>query len=210
MNRPALQSRDRRALLVGLMLVLPVLGYALAVQPYAAAVSRAQERLDAERSMLLREVAMLSAAPQLPAVLAQADSAARSALPRLFGGADGVTATAALAAYVGDRARGSRLLLQQSESRDAELPPGGVLRLTVSIRAVGDLEAILTFLHAIEAGPKLLRTERLGIEHVQRWTAAPAGGTAPLLLEATLSGFALPPAHEPGDGDPPHAGEAGG
>ena len=64
-----LNSRDRRAILLGLGILLPAVAYALGVKPYRAALEGVRDRVAAEQELLARELALLEAAPTLPGEL---------------------------------------------------------------------------------------------------------------------------------------------
>jgi hypothetical protein len=193
MKAPELSARDRRALLLGLLVLVPALVFAFGVKPYLARVEAAEAQLLTQRRLLQRELALLTDVRRYPERLEAVERALHAEVPRLFGGSDGVTATAALAGYVDRAARSSRVLVQQSESRGAEVLAPGVLELGVTIRAVGDVEGILTLLHALEEGGKLVRIEGLSIERIQRIGFPGSPDEAPLSLSATVAGFAVLP-----------------
>src|SRR5262245_43673936 len=66
----ALSSRDRRALRIGLLLVVPALAYVGVVKPYRAALIETRNRVAAERQLLERELALIATKKQLPLSLA--------------------------------------------------------------------------------------------------------------------------------------------
>ncbi len=55
-----LTPRDRRAILVGLGILLPAVAYVLGVRPYRAALEGVRDRVAAERELLTRELALLA------------------------------------------------------------------------------------------------------------------------------------------------------
>lgn len=183
--------RDRRALLLGALILAPALFYIWGVRPYIAALDDTHQQLDAERDGLARERAAIAAARKNPELQHLADSAMRAAAPRLFEGRDDVMASAELAAYLGDVARARHVWLQDASTRPAVLSPSGVRTLRVEIRAESDLQGVLSLLQVLETGPKLVRVERLDITHQPN--RSEEGGAETLALSATISGFAIPP-----------------
>jgi hypothetical protein len=186
-----LRPRDRRALVAGAAAIACAVLFPVAVRPYLETRVATTEQLALQRSLLAREVALLAESAGYPALMDRAEEVLRAAAPRLLPGADEVTATARLAAYLADQARRSRILLQQSEGRDAERLADDVLAVQVELRAIGDLEGILSFLHGLEAGEKLVRVERLAIERLDRGMGQGGGGSEPLAMAATVRGFAV-------------------
>jgi hypothetical protein len=63
--------------------------------------------------------------------------------------------------------------------------------LEIELRAVGDLEGILSFLRALESGPKLLDVKRIVITTAERLNAGASEEEEVLGVSATVSGYAL-------------------
>ena len=193
---PTLAPRDRRALFAGAWVVLPVLIATLVLRPWAIAASEGRSGTTRERELLLRERALLAEAPGDSARLRLASLALADDAPRLFAGAEAVTASAELARYVTTQAVVSGLVVRQAETQTvledgARTDPSAradssaeVLR--VAIRASGDAGAVVRFLRLMEDGPRLVRVERIGISRGLAGTSE--AGT--LTLTATLAGLA--------------------
>jgi hypothetical protein len=183
-----LTRRDRRALLLGALALGPVLLFRGVAQPYARARAALTERLATERGLLERELTLLAAARRLPerrehlAALLAAD--ART----LFPGGDPLAATAELVGYVGGAARGSRVLVQELQSRGATPVPGGdrLVQLEVEVRGQTDLEGALRLLDALERGPRLVRVDALVLEQATVLSRGPET----LTLRAVVAAFA--------------------
>jgi hypothetical protein len=182
-------AKDRRAITVGLAILLPSLFFVWGVKPYFAALSDARQQLSVERETLARERAAIAAAHRNPQLRQQADSAMRAVTPRLFEGRDDVMASAELASYLGDVARESRVWLQDASTRPALQSPGGVRALRVEVRAESDLQGVLNMLHALETGDKLIRIDRLDISRVTK--ASTLDATEALSVSATIVGYAI-------------------
>lgn len=184
-----MSARDRRALGLGALIALPALAWGLAVKPYRSALVDVHARVEQERSLLEREIALLAQAPRMPAEIRKARRASTLAGQRLFTGNDVIEATSALSSYVGHALRTANVVVQQVESRDAGEARNGLREIAIDIRAEGSLDGVLRALRAMESGPRLLRVSRIGIE---RSMAAPAQGAAEsLVVGATVRGYAL-------------------
>lgn len=188
MKWSTMSPRDRRAIVLGGLVLLPGFLLIWGVRPYRAALSDARDQLASERATLARERAAVATAQRNPQLQHIADSAMRTMTPRLFEGKDDVMASSELAAYVGDVARKSRVWLQDASTRAATPAANGVRTLRVEIRAESDLRGALRFLQTLESGEKLVRVDRLDISRSAR--VDPAEGET-LSIAATISGFAV-------------------
>jgi hypothetical protein len=188
MKWSTMQPRERRTIVIGALVLLPGLLFVYGVRPYQAALSDARDQLATERQALAREKAAIATARQNPQLQHIADSAMHAMQPRLFEGKDDVMASAELAAYIGDLARGARVWLQDAGTRPATAADDGVRTLRVEIRAESDLLGTLMFLQALERGEKLVRVDRLDISKSARGDEKDA---ETLSIVATVSGFAI-------------------
>ena len=184
-----MSGRDRRAVVIGGLVLLPALFYIWGVRPYQAALSDARDQLATERATLARERTAIITARKNPQLQHIADSAMRVMRPRLFEGKDDVMASAELASYLGDVAQRARVWLQDASTRPATpaAQGGGVRTLRVEIRAESDLRGTLKFLQALERGDKLIRIDRLDISRVPHDDK----DVETLSIAATIAGFAL-------------------
>ncbi len=187
-----LSPRDRRALSLGALVLLPSLFFIWAVKPFLATLSESRDFLSVERAALSRERAAVSAAQRNPGMQQLADSLMRAMSPRLFAGRDDVMATAELVSHLGAIAAEHNVWLQNATTRPAEVGDAGVRTLHVALRAESDIEGVLRFLQALEQGEKLLRVERLDI-------SVAAGsfvedGVEPVSISASIMGYAIPEA----------------
>jgi hypothetical protein len=188
MKWATMSPRDRRAVLLGVGILLPGLLFIWGVRPYQAALSDARDQLATERATLARERAAITTARRNPQLQHIADSAMRAMQPRLFEGKDDVMASAELASYLGDVARKARVWLQTASTRPAAASAEGVRTLRVEIRAESDLRGTLKFLQALERGDKLVRIDRLDISR----TAHSSDKEGEVLsIAATIAGFAV-------------------
>ena len=185
----AMNTRDRRALFLGLIVLGPALGYIWGVKPLLASFSRTRDQIFEQRQLLGQEKAAVAAAQRNPGLKRVADSAMTAMGTRLFEGRDDMRASAELISHVNEVAQRSDVLLQSNATRPTDLV-NGIRALRVEIRGESDLRGVLTFLQSLESGEKLLRVERLDIS---RSMAAPeVEGVEPVALAATIVGFAIP------------------
>jgi len=189
MSLATMNSRDRRALLLGLALLGPALGYIWGVKPLLASFNRTRDQIFQQRQLLAQEMAAVTAARQNPDLKRVADSAMRATEPRLFEGRDDVQASAELASHLTDVAQRSELLLQSAATRPTVLS-NGIRSLRVEIRGESDIRGVLEFLQNLESGEKLLRVDRLDIS--RSMAASDIEGVEPLAVAATIVGFAIP------------------
>lgn len=193
---PALAPRDRRALRLGAWLLLPAL-LAVVVRPWAASLLDERAAVARERALLGRELRLVADAPRERERLAEATHALSAAAARLFEGEESVTASAELARYVAAKATASGLALERSSTEsplddggrggDAARDSAGGGALRVTVRARGDVVAVVTFLETLEGGPMLVRVERMAIGQASA-EGEEAAGT--LSLVATVVGLA--------------------
>lgn len=183
-----MSARDRRAVVLGAVVLLPGLVFAWGWRPYQAALGDARDQLATERATLARERAAIATAREHPQLQHVADSAMRAMHPRLFEGRDDVMASAELASYLGEVATKARVWLQDASTRPAVAAAEGVRTLRVEIRGESDLRGTLRFLQALEHGDKLIRIDRLDISRSARNAEE---GSETLSIAATISGFAV-------------------
>ncbi len=181
-----LGSRDRRALMLGALVAVPALLYLAAIKPYIASMRRVKERIETQRELLRREKALVAAAPRLPGLINAAREALAAEAPRLYLDRDPVAATAALSRDVNDALRNAGVAVQRVEAHDAAQRSDGLRELTLDVRAEGDLEGILSAIASLEAGDKLIRVSRIGLD---RGPIAPQSGTEALAWTAVIHGY---------------------
>ncbi len=184
-----LDARDRRALALGALVLVPALGFALVVKPYLHARAGLQERVREQRDLLRRELVLVAAAHDLPASLEGAARTFASGRSHLLSGRDPLGATAGLVSLVGDEARRRGVLLEAIES-DGSAPLGdGLVAVQIEVRGRGDLEGLLRWLNALETGPRLLRVERLAVGRLDQGIARDSLDVETLTLGAVIRGY---------------------
>lgn len=189
MSWSTMSPKDRRAIIVGAVVVLPALLFIYGVRPYRTALAETRDELDIARLALSREKAAVTTTRANPDAQRSADSALMMTAPRLFEGRDDAIASAQLAAYLGTVARKSRVLMQDANTRPSSLSPEGIRTLRVEVRAESDIQGVATFLHNLESGQKLVRIDRLEISRVPG--LEDKNGFETLSIAATVAGFAF-------------------
>jgi hypothetical protein len=169
-----LSPRDRRALLVGTVILVPVLAWSGLVQPYRRALADLQDRLAAERALLEREMALLQEAPDLPGRLETAHRTVEQWESRLVRSANPALAEAEVTSRLERLARESRVLLQEVRAMtppSGNAIPEGVAAIRLSVRGESDFEGVIGFLYGLEYNPLLLRVGGVSVS-----PASPEGG----------------------------------
>jgi hypothetical protein len=184
-----MSPKDRRAIVLGAVIVLPALIFIWGVRPYRAAMAETRDELETARLALSREKAAVAAKPTAPGGQQFADSALVMVAPRLFEGRDDAIASAQLAAYLGTVARRSRVLMEDANTRPSTMSSEGIRTLRVEVRAESDIQGVATFLHNLETGSKLVRVDRLEISRVPG--LEDKNGFETLSVAATIAGFAF-------------------
>jgi hypothetical protein len=162
-----LAPRDRRAILLGLAVLLPVVGYVLGVKPYRAALADVRDRVEIQRRALEGELALLGAAAALPRELERAESEAAVYEDRMVKAASGILAEGELTDFLESAAVRNRVLLEGLRSGElgrGEEPPPGLTVVRLHISGESDLEGVLTFLDEIERSRLFLRVRGMALE----------------------------------------------
>ena len=162
-----LAARDRRAILLGVGILLPAVAHVLGVRPYRNALEGVRDRVMAEQEVLSRELALLEEASTLPEELQRAEAEAAVFEDRMVRAVSGVLAEAELSDLLEESAFRSRVLLEEirgGELGRGEEPPAGLSVVRLHLRGESDLEGVLTFLDEIEKSVLFLRVRGLALE----------------------------------------------
>lgn len=196
MTRWTLSARDRKAVTLGSLVLVPALGFSLVVRPFLRARRELREQVREQRELLSREVDLVASAHALPAALDAAARALASQQGRLLPGHDALSASAALVSLIGDEARRQGVLLEAIESKPPEPVAGGLVAVPIEVHGRGDLEGLLRWLEALETGPRLLRVQQLSAARLDAGVPRGSGDVETLILTAAVRGYLL--AGEPG------------
>ena len=156
----SLPQRDRRALLIGCLLLLPPLAWIGVARPWMGAVAEARETVLQEESLLARERELLRRGPTLPSDLERARLTLDRKEARLLSSGNPALAEAAVAEVIEEMARenNSLLLEVRGTTRPGREPvPEGLVPLRLNVRVESDFQGLLGFLNALEANPLLIR-----------------------------------------------------
>jgi hypothetical protein len=163
----SLAPRDRRAILIGLGILLPAAGYVLGWRPFRAALDDARSRVAAEQELLARELALLESSESFSEEIRLAREEAEVQEDRLVQATDGVMAEGELTGFLQGAAFRSRVLLEEirgGELGRGEEPPPGLSVIRLHLRGESDLEGVLTFLDELEKSRLLIRVRGLALE----------------------------------------------
>lgn len=177
-----LSPRDRRALLIGLALLVPALAWIGVARPYVETLHDLHDRIASERALLEREKAVMREAHTFPDRIAVARQALRRWNASFVSSANLALAEAEVTGWLEEIARENRFLLE--EVRSVARPPGsetpaGLRPMRLSVRGESDFEGILRFLHAMEQDPMLVRIVGLSVERSGRSGSNGQSGGAP-------------------------------
>ena len=183
-----LAERDRRAVVTGLAILLPVLLWYFAARPYRSHLRDVQEHTVSERALLQREQELIARAATLPDAVAAAESDARRAEALLVRAPNTPLAEAELTSYLQSVATFSHVLLKELrgvEQRRTETFPGDVKPIRLSVSGESDLDGVITFFNRVETSPLLIRIREVQLEP-QTDGQGPATGVMQftLLIEA--------------------------
>lgn len=155
-----MSPRDRRALMLGGLILLPPLLWIGVVRPWMGTVADTRETVLQEAEILARERALLARGPSLPDDLAAARLRLERKGARLLQSGNAALAEAAIAETIEVMARENNSLLLEVRSTArprGEAAPQGLLPLRLNIRVESDFQGLLGFLHAMETDPLLIR-----------------------------------------------------
>lgn len=183
-----LKERERKVLLWGAVIAVPILLFTFGVKPLWASLTDKREQLELERTTLVRERAAIAAAKRNPQLQHVADSLMQITSQRLFSGADDVMASAELGSYIGEIAGKHHFLLTSATTGPVPKTKSVVRTLSEDIRGESDLQGILEFLQALEHGSKLVRISRVDLSRPTR----DADDIETVLFAATFTAYALP------------------
>jgi len=162
-----MSSRDRRAVFMGLAVLLPALVYVLGVRPYLTALMSVREQTFQAQGLLARELDLLERADELPQAAQRARETARGVESRMLRARSLLLAEGELTDFLEAAAYHSRVLLEEirgGELARGEEPPPGLSMVRLHLRGESDLEGVLTFLDQLEKSDLLLRIRGLALE----------------------------------------------
>jgi hypothetical protein len=187
-------SRDRRAVMIGAVILVPSLLYVYAARPIARAIADKRTAAVQQTDLLARERAVIELAPRFPALRVEASQRLDAELKRTIKSEAAVTANVKLADYVRQIGRAHELLVTDAAEAPGDSLTPGVMLLRLSVHGESDLQGILGFLRAIENGSMHARVASLQIEKARGRTMPNGQGEDPreiLTLTATIEAPAV-------------------
>lgn len=181
---PRLRAQDRRALLVGAVALVVLVGYSRVARPVLDRLQVEQRTLLEQEALLARERSLVAAAPALPRAQRDVNQALAVEAPRLFAG-DSVAATAELSAYVSQLASAAGVHLTTVDGR-TPVTTRALTRLSVDVRGEASWKQVLNFVHLLETSGQLVDVTSVRIERGPR--GGPLGGEV-VSVAATLAGY---------------------
>ena len=178
------RPQDRRALVTGAVVLALLLGYSRIARPALENVGHSRRALADQQALLVRELALVAAAPRLPQAQREVKQVLAAESSRLFLG-DSVAATAELSAYVSEIAAAAGVHLTTVDGR-TPVTTRALTRLSVDIRGEASWRQALNFLHVLETSGQLVDLVNVRIERGPR--GGPLGGDM-VSLGATLAGY---------------------
>lgn len=193
-----LGDRDRRALGLGGIVLIPVVLWLGAVRPYLSSLEDLRDRTESERSLLEREKQVLSDSASYASRLSAATKALNHWEGRLIRSPNLALAEAQVSALLEGIGRESRVLLQEVRAtptpRGAPAPPAGLQAIRMSVSGEGDFAGVLSFLRGVESEKLFLRVIGVSVDRAGGrgggTDARGAGGPAALSFMVVIEAYA--------------------
>ena len=193
-----LGERDRRALGLGGVVLLPVILWMGVVRPYMSSLEELRDRTESERGLLEREKLVLADSSGYAHRLTAATKALNHWDARLIRSPNLALAEAQVSAVLEGIGRESRVLLQEVRATPtppgAAGPPAGLQALRMSVSGEGDFAGVLSFLRGVESEKLFLRVIGVSVDRAGGQTAGSegggAGGPAALSFMVVLEAYA--------------------
>jgi Type II secretion system (T2SS), protein M len=187
-----LSDRDRRALLMGVAVIVPVLLWVGAVRPWRNALLDVRERVASERSLLAREQALVANTDDMPDQLRAAAAGTERALRRLVDAPNLTAAEAEVTDYIEASASKSRVLLEEIRGvvpGRRESHPAGIQPIRLAVSGESDLNGVANLLRRVEEGTMLLRVNELSIEPKVERSASAGSRSNTTASRSTPTGY---------------------
>ena len=155
---------DRRAVMIGAVILVPSLLYVYAARPIARAIGDRRESAVQQADLLGRENAVLGLSPRFPTLRTETAQRLELELKRTIKSEAAVTANVKLADYVRQIGRAHELLVTEAAEAPGDSLTPGVMLLRLSVHGESDLQGILGFVRGIENGAMHARVANLQIE----------------------------------------------
>ena len=176
-----LAPRDRRAVLVGGVIALAIVGWAGLARPFGRAVRAANATLQQERALLEREEGLIVVRAERPQLEREARARLSTVAPRFWPVSDAGIAHAALATYLQRSADSVHVLVTQVEATAPMPLPSGVAGIPLRVHGQTDFQGLVDYLTLLGSGPRLVRVTQLDVVATSASTdRTPASGPPPM------------------------------
>lgn len=153
-----ISARERRVIAVGAATVAMALVWTFAIGPYLARVGSLADRLERERRLLRRELALIATVDSQSAVYETGAERLLTIAPRLL---SGDREGAMLQAYVDELVDGRPIYIESMQPVTIDTAGPSLTRYSLRLSGETDLEGLLMLLSALEHGPKLVHVRDL-------------------------------------------------
>jgi hypothetical protein len=189
-----LSPGDRRAVMIGAVILVPALLYVYAARPIARAIADKRAAAVQQTDLLARERAMIERSPRFPALRTEVSQRLDAERKHTITSEASVTANVKLADYVRQIGRAHEVLVTDAAETPGDSLTPGVMLLRLSVHGESDLRGILGFVRGIENGSMHARLASLQIEKARGRTTPNAQAEDPreiLMLTATIEAPAV-------------------
>jgi hypothetical protein len=158
-----LDARERRALLLGLVISLSALVSVYGVLPFVRHWQAREGVIAAETQRLARLRGLANAEPRLRDVVSQRVAALEAGPQRLLSGRTAALAASTLQTLLQDFADQSRVTVSRLDVAGAPDSTAGLPAIPATVSAIGDIYGITELLALIQHGPRLLEIAELSV-----------------------------------------------
>lgn len=207
MKWATLGDRERRAVVLGALMLALALVIRVGVVPYREGLMEARERLEREERLLARERSLLREARGYRAAFDSLGARVLASVPRLMEGGALVSTQATLSRRLDDASRAASAQLSRVEPLPPRPSGRGLLAVPLRVEGESDYEGFLTLLADLEAGPTLFHIGALevrGREQAMPTDLSGAAGATVVSFRFVVTGFVLE-----GGGPAPRGAAAG-
>jgi hypothetical protein len=184
-----LTEKDRRALRLGLGIVVPALMLKLVGLPFIADWKANQQQIDSQRDLYRREIELIAQMDANNKVRAATAGQVAVGYRRVLTSDQPNLAAAGALAYVDSIAATHRVTITENAARGVKPSEANLQMLTTDLTATSDLQGILMFMRGLESGPLLVRIPNI---ELSAQSASPTQQT--VQLKASIELFFAPEA----------------
>lgn len=188
------ESREKRVILAGIVVLgMGLLTRTLAL-PYLERIREAEALLASERERLAEERALVRGAGTYRAAFDSLGARWLWMLPRVMRGGSPIAVQAALSRQVDEAARGALVQLSRVELLPARAAGTGLAAMSLRLEGESDFEGFLSLLARLEAGPTAFHIDELEVRGREQPSIEGIAGGSPITVVSfrfTVTGFAL-------------------